>query len=421
MSGRTPDRRFDLIIVGGGVVGPVMAALAVARGLAPAARVAVVADRAPPAAALTGREDWDLRVYALSRISQRLLTGCGIWQTLPANRVSAFERMCVWDASEAPGGPGSLTFDCAEIGEPNLGFIVDGAVLQRQCIAAARAAGVVSIEARLQGLEFVEGGVRVALDDGRELGATLLVGADGSLSTTRRLLGIGTAGHAYHQVALVAHLRTAEPHRNTAWQRFLPGGPLAFLPLHDGRSSMVWSTPRDEAERLQALDPGALAREITAASGGVLGACEPTTPVAGHALQLQYAVDYARPHAVLIGDAAHAVHPLAGQGLNLGLLDCASLADVLAAAATPGELGDYRFLRRYERWRRSENLLAAGAFDGLERLFAHSNPVVGRLRAAGLGAVAMSPFLRRRFAERALGLAGDVPEFVRVDRPWPRR
>ena len=223
---------------------------------------------------------------------------------------------------------------------------------------------------------------QVGLADGRELDAKLLIAADGAASKTRELLGIETAGHAYHQDALVAHVRTAEPHRATAWQRFLATGPLAFLPLPDGRSSIVWSVERAEADRLRALDAAGFGAALLAASAGVLGDVELVTSVASYPLQLQYALAYARPRAVLLGDAAHAMHPLAGQGLNLGLLDCASLAEELGEAGDPDLLGDYRLLRRYERRRKSENLLAATALDGLQRLFA--SPSAARWAAAQL-------------------------------------
>ncbi len=410
------SREFDVLIVGAGVVGSVMAGALLARKQSAPGRVAIVADRLAPAGEAAPVPDWDLRVFALSRASQRLLQLCGVWQRLPPQRVFPYERMCVWDASGVPGGPGSLTFDCAEIGEPNLGFIVEGRALQERCVQAAGAAGAVLIEASVREIALSEADARIRLDDGRDLRAKLLIGADGVDSKTRELLGIDTAGHAYHQDALVAHVRTAKPHRNTAWLRFLPGGPLAFLPLPDGRSSIVWSVARAEAKRLRALDAAAFGAALGEASGEALGEVELTTPIAGFPLKLQYAVDYVKSHAALLGDAAHAVHPLAGQGLNLGLLDCASLAEVLSAAGSPGLAGERRLLRRYERWRKSENLLAATAMDGLERLFSNSNPAVARLRAAGLDAVGKLPFLKRQFAQRALGLIGDVPAFLKVER-----
>jgi 2-octaprenylphenol hydroxylase len=201
----------------------------------------------------------------------------------------------------------------------------------------------------------------------------------------------------------------------------LATGPLAFLPLPDGRSSIVWSTLHAEAVRLRALDAVAFAAALHAASGDVLGELELTTPVASFPLKLQYALEYVRPRAVLLGDAAHTVHPLAGQGLNLGLLDCASLIEVLEEAGDPSPFGDLRSLRRFERRRKSENLLAAAALDGLERLFSNANPALARLRAGGLGAVDRLPFIKRRLAQRALGVIGDVPAFLKGDRAWPHR
>ncbi len=414
------SRDFDVVIVGAGVIGSVMASLLLARRLTDPGRVAIVAERTP-AAPQDAAQDWDLRVFALSRASQRLLQLCGIWQSLPPRRLFAYERMCVWDASGVPEAEGSLTFDCAEIGEPNLGFIVEGRTLQQRCFAAAAAAGAVVIEAGVAEVAASDADARIRLNDGRDLRASLLIAADGTESRTRALLGIDTAGHDYTQDALVAHVRTGKSHRNTAWQRFLATGPLAFLPLPDGRSSIVWSTARAEAERLRALEGRAFAAALTEASGEALGEVLLTTPLASFPLKLQYAVEYVKPRAVLLGDAAHAVHPLAGQGLNLGLLDCASLADVLGAADDPRALGEYRTLRRYERWRRSENLLTAAALDGFDRLFSNGSTALARLRTAGLETVGKLPFIKRELARRALGLTGDVPAFLKGDRAWPHR
>ena len=408
------SRDFDVVVVGAGVIGATMAALLGARRLAGSGRVALIADRLPMDAAAA--DDWDLRVFALSRASQRLLRLCGTWQRLPQARSFPYERMCVWDASGAPAGAGSMTFDCAEIGEPNLGFIVEGRALTSSSLKSAGAAGAVFIEGSVQSLRVDERQARIRLEDGRDLAAKLVIIADGVASKSRELLGIGTAGHAYHQDALVAHVRTAEPHRSTAWQRFLPTGPLAFLPLPDGRCSIVWSVAREEARRLRSLDAGAFAAALETASDAALGGIELTTEVASFPLQLKVALDYVRTRAVLLGDAGHAVHPLAGQGLNLGLLDCASLAEALEPARGDAELlGEPRLLRRYERRRKSENLLAAAALDALERLFSSSNPLVERLRVAGLGAVGRLPMLKRELALRALGLSGDVPAFLRME------
>lgn len=403
-------RDFDVIIVGAGVIGAVMAGLLLKHKLIAQGRVALVADRF--AAPTPAGADWNLRVFALSRASERLLRICGVWEALPPQRVHPYERMCVWDADGEPDGKGSLRFDCAELGEPNLGYIVDGHALQWHCLQAVRTAGAVLLEGALAGAAEGVAGISVSLTDGRELSTQLLIGADGPKSKTRELLGIETAGHAYHQDALVAHVRTAKPHGNTAWQRFLGTGPLAFLPLSDGRSSVVWSVVLPEAARLRALDSAAFGAALTAASGEVLGKCELASERASFPLHLKYALQYVRPRAVLLGDAAHVVHPLAGQGLNLGLLDCAALADVLGQAGAGAFFGEHALLRRYERWRRSENGVAAGALDALERLFSSADPVSRGLRTAGLRAVGRTLFIKRQLAQRALGLVGDLPAFL---------
>jgi 2-octaprenylphenol hydroxylase len=411
------SRDFDVVVIGGGVAGSVVASLLLAHKLCAAGKVALVAERLTMGGEAAA--DWDPRVFALSRASERILRDAGVWQNLPSNRVFGYERMCVWDAEGTADGRGSLSFDCAEIGEPNLGHIVDGRALQVQAQCAARDAGVVLIEATVRELVIADDAARIRLGDGRELRSTLIVAADGAESPTRRLLGIATAGHSYDQDALVAQVRTAQPHRETAWQRFLPTGPLAFLPLPDGRASIVWSTSRKEAARLRALDAPAFNEELTQASAGALGACELLTPLTEFPLRLQYALDYIVPRVVLLGDAAHVVHPLAGQGLNLGLNDCAALLEVLGDAGNVAAFGDTRVLRRYERWRKSENLLAATALDGIERLFSNSNPTLAGMRSLGLGAVAKLDFVRRQAARRALGLSGDVP--LRGGRPSPHR
>jgi 2-polyprenylphenol 6-hydroxylase len=407
------SRDFDAVIIGAGVIGAAMASLLLTRKLSAPGRVAIVADRYPSPAPADA--DWDLRVFALSRASERLLKLCGIWNSLPTQRVCAYERMCVWDAGGSPTGPGSLSFDCAQIGEPNLGHIVEARALQWQCLESARAAGAVLIEGGVDSVIAGEGDALLRLADGRDLRSKLLIAADGTESKTRALLGIDSAGHAYNQDALVAHVSTEKPHAWTAWQRFLPAGPVAFLPLSDGRCSIVWSVARSQTAVLRAMDPDAFGAALTAASGEVLGRCTLSSPIASFPLQLQYALQYARPRAVLLGDAAHVVHPLAGQGLNMGLLDCATLAQVLGEAGGAGSFGDYNVLRRYERWRRSENLLTASALDGLERLFSNSDALSTGLRSMALGAVGRLPFMKHRFAQRALGLVGDVPDMLRAD------
>jgi 2-octaprenylphenol hydroxylase len=253
----------------------------------------------------------------------------------------------------------------------------------------------------------------VTLSDGRRYSCALVVGADGGNSRTRELCGIGRAGWSYGQVAVVAHLRPERPHRETAFQRFLPDGPLALLPLRDGRVSLVWTTTPAEAESLQALEASEFSRRVTAASDRVLGAVELDSERAGLPLALWHSREYVRPRLALAGDAAHTIHPLAGQGVNLGFLDCATLAEVLGAVVADG--GDpfaLRNLRRYERWRRSENALMLGLTDTINRVFGQKSVAVAGARRLGMALVANQPFARRALVQRALGLAGDLPALV---------
>jgi 2-octaprenylphenol hydroxylase len=262
-------------------------------------------------------------------------------------------------------------------------------------------------------MENGEHGVRVELADGRRVSCSLLVGADGGASRTRELAGIGRAGWAYGQTAVVAHLASEQPHRSTAWQRFLPSGPLALLPLKDGRVSLVWTLPAADSEQHLALDAGEFSRRVTEASDGALGELRLASPVAGFPLGLWHAREYCQPRLALVGDAAHVTHPLAGQGVNMGFLDCATLVEVLSkAVADEEDYSSMRVLRRYERWRKAENALFLGLADTLNRLFGDRGMASAAVRRMGLSVVGGQAFLRRTLAEHALGLRGDVPAIV---------
>ncbi|MBS0397687.1 MAG: FAD-dependent monooxygenase [Proteobacteria bacterium] len=389
---------FDVAVIGAGPAGASAAALLAHRGVARPGRIALLSDRfgASPAA----DADWDLRVFALGRDAQRLLESIGAWQLIPPSRRHPYQRMRVWDAADAADGARVLSFDAADIAEPDLGHIVDGEHLRAASVAAARRAGVVLAEARVTSLSFDERAARIGLADGRTLGAALVVGADGAGSKVRALAGIATHGHDYHQSAVVAHVTTGRAHADTAWERFLPGGPLAFLPLSDGRSSIVWTVTGSHAQRLCDLPAQEFAQELERASASVLGTCTLASPRAAFALRLMHADAYARPGLALVADAAHVVHPLAGQGLNLGLRDVAVLAEVLAQA--PGALGELAVLRRYERTRKADNLAASVVFDGLNRLFGNDHPLLSRIRSAGLGAVQRAGPVKHWLARSAL-------------------
>jgi 2-octaprenylphenol hydroxylase len=327
--------------------------------------------------------------------------------------------MVVWDATGRPGGAGSLRFSAAESGEPDLGFIVENRrVLWSLYEAPAFRTRVTLLRAELAALSLENSQATVTLSDGRVITAGLVVGADGAASLSRKLAGIETGGWDYEQSAFVTHLRTAHPHERTAWQRFLPSGPLAFLPLVDGRSSIVWTTTPQHADHLVTADPEVVAGEISGAMGNVFGEIRIAAPRAKFPLRLSFARDYCKPRFVLVGDAAHSVHPLAGQGVNLGFMDCAALVQVLseslAAGGSAGTIAEQRVLRRYERWRKSENLLALGLIDGINRLFSNSSEPLTQLRRFGLSAVNRSLLLKRLLMGRAMGTAGELPVSARA-------
>ena len=399
---------YDLVIAGGGMVGSTLACALRDADLKIALLESAPLERIRPG------EETDLRVSAINRASQRIFAAVGAWSDMTAWRVSPFRDMRVWDA----GGFGHIHFDSATLGEPLLGWIIENRVIQYALLERVRQLPAVDLlcPAALETAWPEDAGHwRVRLTDGREFTTRLLVGADGAQSKVRELAEIDTRGWSYHQKALVANVRTAEPHQETAWQRFLPTGPLAFLPLHDGRCSIVWSTTPEQADQLLALDEYDFAHMLTEAFERRLGEIVQVGPRSAFPLRLQHARAYVKPGLALIGDAAHVVHPLAGQGVNLGLLDAATLAEVLLDGLAAGhEVGALRVLRRYERWRKSDNLPMLGIMDGFKRLFGNSLPPVRLLRNLGLNLTDAAGPLKNAMARRAMGLEGDLPKLARA-------
>jgi 2-polyprenylphenol 6-hydroxylase len=395
------QRTRTVLVAGAGTVGLAVAALLATGRCAERLRVQVIEARPLPR---WRAEDTDLRVYALSRASQQLLEALGVWQRVTAARASPYRRMRVFEGTD-PAGPASLDFDSADIGEPDLGHIVEDNLLRTLLADLVTAAPNAELSiGGITALDVGRRGVTAQLGNGGSAQGALLVAADGSESSLRATLGLPVAARSYEQTAIVTHVASALSHRETAWQRFLPGGPLAFLPLADGRSSVVWSLPTARATALLAAPVAELVAELQTASAGVLGDLSPSAARAGFPLQALHALRYCSARAVLVGDAAHTVHPLAGQGMNLGLLDAAALAAVIEDAVLAGEdPGDLKVLRRYERDRKGDNLQMLLALDGLHRLFglpAWAAPI----RTAGLRVVDSSASAKRLFMERALGL-----------------
>ena len=403
-----------VLVAGAGVAGLAAAALLTTGRCADRLRVVVLDARALPR---WRANDMDPRVYALSRASQQLFEHVGVWNRVAQARAAPYRRMRVWEGPDAYAAS-ALDFDSADIGEPDLGHIVEDTLLRTVLadeLAASPQAQLV-IGAEIQSVEAGSREIAVALKDGGNLRATVLLAADGTDSTVRRLLDLPVTGHRYAQSAVVTHVTSKGEHHSTAWQRFLPGGPLALLPLADGRSSLVWSLPTAEAERLLAASEADFLAELSDGSAGVIGELTACSKRVAFPLQALHALRYTAPRAALLGDAAHTVHPLAGQGMNLGLLDAASIAAVVEDALLAGEdVGDHKVLRRYERERKGDNLAMLAAFDGLNRLFGLPG-WAAPLRMLGLRVVEAAHPVKRLLMQKALGLEAGRRHRVRWSR-----
>jgi len=404
---------YDVAVVGAGPIGLATAVLLARQsGFAPA-RVAVFDRRIPDSIDRVRELPVDLRVFALSRASEKILRSADAWADVAATRSEPYERMHVWHADVPPHGGDALVFDAAEIGERDLGVIAENNVLQAALAGAARRAGVQLVAGDVTALDL-ERDAAVLHAGARQIRARLVVGADGAQSRVRELAGLAATRTDYGQTAIVAMVSTARPHEHTAWQRFLGDGTLAFLPLRDAHSSIVWSLPTVRAEQLLAATPAAFERELERDFDGALGKVQLASERLKFPLWRLSASAYVTERVALVGDAAHVVHPLAGQGANLGLLDAAALADVLAEGLKVREdPGATRLLRRYERWRRSENDLMSGAIDVFDRLLARGTGRVAELAQRGMPWVNRSTMAKRVFIERALGLAGELPAAAR--------
>lgn len=397
-------KSFEVVIAGAGMVGLTAAALLATNGQRHRMNLRVIDAGVRP------RFDPDaevaLRVSALSAGSAAIFGNLQVWDRIVAGRACPFREMIVWDAARPPAGPDTLRFDAAEFAVPELGHIVENIVVQEALLVLLDRLGVeIRFDAALADLQVIDGRCIVELESAGSLEADLVVGADGSNSVVRRCARIPATSWQYPQCAFVTHLVPAEPHRNTAWQRFLPDGPLALLPLSDGRVSVVWSTtPAVAAAAMEASD-AALGRLVTGASDGILGALSAGGPRASFPLRARYASAYVKPGVVLIGDAAHSIHPLAGQGANLGIADAAQLSRVVCAAVAGGDNpGDWPVLRRYERTRKGANQIMLYFVDGLNGLFSSPARPVAALRSAGMRLFNRSGPLRRRVVATALGV-----------------
>lgn len=396
-------RELDVIVVGAGLVGSLFALLLSQDVAARDLRVAVI--EGEPCPLPSPDAPFDLRVSALTRASEALIARAGCGEALAAQRHCRYTDMQVWDAD----GTGEVHFSAGQAGESHLGTLVENRILQ--AVLTARLAATDGLHflcpARVRTLHRERAGWQVTLADGRLLQAPLLIGADGARSRVREAAGIATRDRDYGQQGLVCTVSTARPHAATAWQRFLPTGPLAFLPLADPQQcSIVWTLPAAEAADKLALPDAAFMADLSAAFEQRLGAVTAVGPRAAFPLVARHAEHYTQDGLALIGDAAHSIHPLAGQGLNLGLLDAAALADEMLAALRAGLPAHHpRALSRYSRQRRGDNALMLHAMTGFERLFASDDLHLRILRNAGMRLFDRATPLKHGVMRAAMGVA----------------
>ena len=397
-------QHFDVVIVGAGIIGLTLAAKLTQGPGGESLRVTLVDAAARPSVATD--DEVALRVSAISSGSVDVLKSVGAWQQVRESRLSPYERMRVWDETDVPDSPAALCFDAAEFAIPQLGFIVENVVLQDALLRQLGGTDVdLRFESQIRSLKLDGMQYTLEFEDGIKRDADLIVGADGSRSFVRGAVGIDTRQWPIHQTAFVTHLSPERDHQSTAWQRFTRDGPLGILPLANGNVSVVWSTRPDVASRALEASDQVLGDMLTDASGHVLGALSVDGPRGAFPLGAQHAERYALPGVVLIGDAAHAIHPLAGQGANLGLQDVEELAGVLEGALDQGlHPGDLPVLRRYERARKGANATMLHFTTGLNRLFTTDSRLVAELRIAGMRMFNRSGPIRERAVKVALGV-----------------
>ncbi|MEX3592391.1 MAG: UbiH/UbiF family hydroxylase [Burkholderia sp.] len=381
----------DVAVVGGGLVGKT-AALAITQVGLKAALLA------PPAAPSATDTAFDVRVYALSASSQALLERLRVWQALEHTRVTPVYDMRVYGDAQA-----ELHFSAFQAAVPQLAWIGEASLIERALDAALRFQPNLSwIDTRAQGLDITPEHATLSLANGEVLSVDLVVGADGANSWMHSQIGTSVQRRDYRQTGVVANFKAAEPHRETAWQWFFDGEIAALLPLPEGHVSLVWSAYTAHADALLALNPAQLAAEVERVTHRQLGALDCVTPAQGFPLALQTVDRLITPRVALVGDAAHLIHPLAGQGVNLGLRDVATLVDTVASREAFRDLGDTVLLRRYERSRRADIYAMMVATHGLQWLFALPGTLACVARNTGMALVGAQPFVKRWLVASAL-------------------
>jgi len=383
--------QFDIAIVGGGMVG---ATLALALSKHADFRIALIEAHTP--APFNVDAPYDLRVSALTHSSESILQNLGVWQHLPKERLSAFTDMKVWEDADS-----ELHFNSADMGEPWLGHLLENRVLQQTCLNLCKQTANIDVISPATPLSYEP--FWLELDNGQHINAKLIVAADGAQSALRQWADIPFKGWPYQQKGLVCTVTTEHSHQHTAWQRFLTEGPLAFLPLPDvHQSSIVWSLNADSADQLMDLPEADFITALNDAYEEKLGKVIAISERAAFPLQLQHAATYIQPGLALVGDAAHTIHPLAGQGVNIGLLDAATLSEVVINAAVHGrDIGSLHTLQKYQRQRRADNVVMQLSMDMFKRVFSSPIGPIQWLRRAGLKRVNHNTWLKNLFMHQA--------------------
>ena len=395
---------YDILIVGAGIVG---ATTALALAQKTSLRIALLDTK--KISPTWQPEQHDYRVSAISLASQQIFRQLAVWETMVARRVSPYQKMHVWDAT----GRSAIDFDCRALQLPMLGHIIEDAVMRSSVIERFAHCPRLEVIAPVQLVSLHEtpeySEIRTA--EGQQLRARLVIGADGGHSWIRQQAGLAVTQWDYAHRAIVTTVQTELSHQQTAWQCFLPTGPLAFLPLADSNTcSIVWSTSPEEATRLLALDNAAFQQALTDVFGAKLGAIVATAPRYHFDLERRHVTHYVKPRLALVGDAAHTIHPLAGQGVNLGLLDAASLVDVIVAAISKQrDFASLPVLRRYERGRKADNAMMLGFVEAIKYVFCSDVKWVAGLRRAGMRLTNKIDFIKHFFANYATGRRAEMP------------
>lgn len=396
---------FDVVIIGGGMVG---AAVACALGNSPL-KVAIIENSPPQPFSI--EQPHDLRVSALSIASKKILQAVGAWEGIEIRRYCPFRRMRVWE------GAGDTEFCSDQIDYPELGNIVENRIIQLALLDRLTEFNNINLlsPAQIDRIAYNPGDLsELVLTDGRVIGAKLLVGADGAQSRIRQAVGIGVTSWDYKQHALVLYVETGYGQQDITWQRFVPTGPQAFLPLSGNYGSLVWYQSADEVRRLKNLSYDDLKSALVAEFPPELGQVNQVLGTASFPLRRQHAQSYVKPGIALVGDAAHTINPLAGQGVNIGLLDAAALAEVLCEAVKQDkDVSDIAVLRRYEKMRRHENLKMMTVMDLFYQVFSNEILPIRLLRNFGLGLAERVWPAKQKVMRAAMGLEGNLPKLAR--------